>query len=74
MISDWIQERGLYYPRNGTRNFALLESRDFNEPPLKGGLLVADFENTSMVWHRSCALSAGAYRMLANMISYGTAK
>ena len=77
-FKDWIQERGLYYPREWDPQFhALLESRDFNEAPLKGGLLVADYGRghyiyTSMVWYRELRAGVpGAYRMLANMISYG---
>jgi hypothetical protein len=47
---------------------------------LKGGLLVADYGRgkyiyTSMVWYRELRGGVpGAYRMLANMISYGRAK
>jgi hypothetical protein len=75
---NWIQERGLYYPREWDPQFhALLQSNDPNEAPLKGGLLVADFGKghyiyTSMVWYRQLRAGVpGAYRMLANMISYG---
>ena len=80
-FKDWIQERGLYYPRDWDPQFhALLESRDFDEAPLKGGLLVADYGRghyiyTSMVWYRELRAGVpGAYRMLANMISYGQTK
>jgi LmbE family N-acetylglucosaminyl deacetylase len=75
---DWIQERGLYYPREWDPQFhALLQSNDPGEAPLKGGLLVADYGRghyiyTSMVWYRELRGGIpGAYRMLANMISYG---
>jgi LmbE family N-acetylglucosaminyl deacetylase len=78
---DWIQERGLYYPREWDPQFhALLQSNDPGENPLKGGLLVADYGKghyiyTSMVWYRELRGGIpGAYRMLANMISYGRAK
>jgi LmbE family N-acetylglucosaminyl deacetylase len=77
---DWIQERGLYYPREWDPQFhALLQSNDPGENPLKGGLLVADYGKghyiyTSMVWYRELRGGIpGAYRMLANMISYGRA-
>jgi LmbE family N-acetylglucosaminyl deacetylase len=77
-FQDWIQERGLYYPREWDPQFhALLQSNDPGETPLKGGLLVADFGRghyiyTSMVWYRELRAGVpGAYRMLANMISYG---
>ena len=77
-FKDWIQERGLYYPREWDPQFhALLQSNDPGEQPLKGGLLVADYGRghyiyTSMVWYRELRGGIpGAYRMLANMISYG---
>jgi len=74
----WIQERGVYYPKEWDPQFhALLQSNDPGEPPLKSGLLVADYGRghyiyTSMVWYRELRAGVpGAYRMLANMISYG---
>ena len=77
-FKDWIQERGLYYPREWDPQFkALLQSNDPNEQTLKGGLLVADYGKghyiySSMVWYRQLRAGVpGAYRMLANMISYG---
>ncbi len=77
-FKDWIQERGLYYPREWDPQFhALLQSNDPGENPLKGGLLVADYGKghyiyTSMVWYRELRGGIpGAYKMLANMISYG---
>src|SRR3989440_1041707 len=77
-FKDWIQERGLYYPREWDPQFhALLQSNDPGETPLKGGLLVADYGKghyiyTSMVWYRELRGGVpGAYRMLANMLSYG---
>jgi LmbE family N-acetylglucosaminyl deacetylase len=78
-FKDWIQERGLYYPREWDPQFkALLQSNDPGEAPLKGGLLVADYGKghyiyTSMGWYRQLRAGVpGAYRMLANMISYGS--
>jgi LmbE family N-acetylglucosaminyl deacetylase len=77
----WIQERGVYYPKEWDAQFqALLQSNDPGEAPLKGGLLVADYGRghyiyTSMVWYRQLRAGVpGAYRMLANMISYGQEK
>jgi len=77
-FKGWIQERGLYYPKEWDPQFhALLESNDPGEAPLKGGLLLADagrghYIYTSMVWYRQLRAGVpGAYRMLANMISYG---
>ena len=80
-FANWIQERGLYYPKDWDPQFyALLQSNDPGEAPLKGGLLVADYGRghyiyTSMVWYRELRGGVpGAYRMLANMISYGKAE
>ncbi|MDX6499981.1 MAG: hypothetical protein QOG23_3241 [Blastocatellia bacterium] len=80
-FANWIQERGLYYPKEWDPQFhALLQSNDPGEAPLKGGLLVADYGRgryiyTSMVWYRELRAGVpGAYRMLANMISYGRVK
>jgi hypothetical protein len=74
----WIQERGLYYPREwDTRYHALLSTNDPGEKPLTGGLLVADYGRghyiyTSMVWYRQLRAGVpGGYRVFANMISYG---
>ncbi len=75
---DWIQERGLYYPKEWDPHYsALFASSDKQESPLRGGLLVArhgrgNYIYTSMVWYRQLAAGvSGAYRMFANLISYG---
>jgi hypothetical protein len=80
-FANWIQERGLYYPKEWDPQYhALLQSNDPGETPLKGGLLVADYGRghyiyTSMVWYRELRGGIpGAYRMLANMISYAHSK
>ncbi|HEX4900656.1 MAG TPA: hypothetical protein VFV61_08995, partial [Pyrinomonadaceae bacterium] len=77
-FNNWIQERGLYYPKEWDSHYtALFASNDTGEKPLRGGLLVARYGRgryiyTSMVWYRQLAAGVpGAYRMLANMISYG---
>ncbi len=77
-FANWIQERGLYYPKDWDPQYhALLQSNDPGEAPLKGGLLVANYGRghyiySSMVWYRELRGGLpGAYRMLANMISYG---
>jgi LmbE family N-acetylglucosaminyl deacetylase len=77
-FAGWIQERGLYYPKEWDSHYtALLASNDSGEQPLRGGLLVADYGRghyiyTSMVWYRQLRAGVpGAYRMLANMVSYG---
>ena len=77
-FAGWIQERGLYYPKDWDAHYqALFASNDPGEAPLRGGLLAADYGRghyiyTSMVWYRQLRAGVpGAYRMLANMISYG---
>jgi len=76
-FDGWVQERGVYFPKTwGPEYHALLSSNDKGHPELKGGLLVAAvgkgaFIYTSYAWHRQLAAGVpGAYRMLANMISY----
>jgi hypothetical protein len=77
-FQNWIQERGLYYPKEWDSHYsALFSTNDPGEKPLKGGLLVAKYGKgnyiyTSMVWYRQLRAGVpGAYRMFANMISYG---
>jgi LmbE family N-acetylglucosaminyl deacetylase len=77
-FAGWIQERGLYYPQSWDSHYsAPFTTNDPGEQPLRGGLLAADYGRgryiyTSMVWYRQLRAGIpGAYRMLANMISYG---
>jgi LmbE family N-acetylglucosaminyl deacetylase len=77
-FNNWIQERGLYYPKEWDPHYdALFASNDTGEQPLRGGLLVTrhgrgNYIYTSMVWYRQLAAGVpGAYRMFANLISYG---
>lgn len=77
-FANWIQERGLYYPKEWDPHYsALFSTNDPGEAPLNGGLLVAHYGKgnyiyTSMVWYRELRAGVpGAYRMLGNMISYG---
>jgi LmbE family N-acetylglucosaminyl deacetylase len=77
-FEGWIQERGLYYPQTWDKQYsAPLSSHDEGEQPLGGGVLAADYGRgryiyTSMVWYRQLRAGIpGAFRVLANMISYG---
>ena len=77
-FDNWVQERGLYFPREWDSHYtALLSTNDKGEKPLTGGLLVADYGRghyvfTSFVWYRQLrAAIPGGYRVFANMISYG---
>lgn len=78
-FKGWIQERGLYFPKEWDKRYsALLVMNDAGEPALDGGLLAAQYGRghyiyTSIVWYRQLREGVpGAYRMLANMISYGS--
>jgi len=80
-FANWIQERGLYFPKEWDSHYAaLLTTNDKGEPPLKGGLLVAPYGKgnyiyTSMVWYRQLRAGLpGGYRIFANLISYGKSK
>lgn len=77
-FANWIQERGLYFPKEWDSHYAaLLTTNDKGEPPLRGGLLVAPYGKghyiyTSLVWYRQLREGVpGGYRFFANMISYG---
>ncbi len=77
-FNDWIQERGLYYPKSWDPKYTeLFSMSDPGEKPLTGGLLAAAYGKgnyiyTSMVWYRQLRAGVpGGYRMFANMISYG---
>ena len=80
-FANWVQERGLYFPKEWDPHYAaILSTNDPGEPPLKGGLLVAPFGKgnyiyTSYVWYRQLRAGLpGGYRMFANLISYGRRK
>ena len=80
-FADWVQERGLYFPREWDQHYtAILATSDKGEPPLRGGLLVAPYGRgnyiyTSFVWYRQLRAGLpGGYRMFANLISYGRRK
>jgi hypothetical protein len=80
-FQGWIQERGLYFPKEWDKRYsAPLAMSDAGEPALAGGLLAADYGRgryiyTSIVWYRQLRAGLpGAYRVLANMISYGHKK
>jgi LmbE family N-acetylglucosaminyl deacetylase len=77
-FSDWIQERGTYFPNQWDDHFTpILASNDPGESPLKGGLLVADygkghFVYTGLAFFRQLPAGVpGAYRLFANLISLG---
>ena len=80
-FAGWVQERGLYFPREWDPKYtAVLGTSDRGEPMLRGGLLVAPYGRgnyiyTSFVWYRQLRAGLpGGYRFFANMISYGRRK
>jgi LmbE family N-acetylglucosaminyl deacetylase len=80
-FANWIQERGLYFPKEWDPKYAtVLGTHDPGEPLLRGGLLVAPYGRgnyiyTSYVWYRQLRAGLpGGYRMFANLISYGRRK
>jgi len=80
-FANWVQERGLYFPREWDTHYtAVLGTSDKGEPMLRGGLLVAPYGRgnyiyTSYVWYRQLRAGLpGGYRFFANLISYGRRK
>lgn len=80
-FANWVQERGLYFPREWDSKYtAVLGTSDPGEAMLRGGLLVAPYGRgnyiyTSFVWYRQLRAGLpGGYRFFANMISYGRRK
>jgi len=74
----WVQERGLYFPGEYDSKYEeVISINDPNEAPLASGLLAANvgkgtYVYTSLVFYRQLKdLVPGAYRLFANLISYG---
>ncbi|WP_266202640.1 PIG-L family deacetylase [Pontibacter kalidii] len=77
-FEGWVQERGLYFPSEWSKEYtAILSSNDPGEPSRDGGLLVAKYGEGYYVYtgysffRELPAGVAGAYRLFANMISLG---
>ena len=76
-FEGWVQERNLYnFSTMDEKYTGLLESHDAGEPENKGGLVVADIGKGKYIY---CSYSLfrqlpagvpGAYRLLANMLSF----
>ncbi len=76
-FKGWVQERGLYFPGEWSDAYTpLLSSRDTNESPRKGGLLVADYGEgqyiyTGYAFFRQLPAGVpGAYRLFTNLLAY----
>jgi LmbE family N-acetylglucosaminyl deacetylase len=77
-FQDWVQERGLYFAGEITPNYSSLISwKDPGEEPAAGALICADYGKGKFVYtgisffRQLPAGVAGAYRLWANILSYG---
>uniref|UniRef100_UPI00404B9630 PIG-L family deacetylase n=1 Tax=Flavobacterium sp. TaxID=239 RepID=UPI00404B9630 len=77
-FKNWVQEQGLYFPDEWDDAFTpILVSNDTNESPKKGSLLIAEYGKghyiyTGLSFFRELPAGvAGAYRLMANLISVG---
>lgn len=77
-FEGWVQERGLYFPNQWSKEFTpVLSMHDKNESPKEGSLLVAKYGKghyiyTGLSFFREFPEGvAGAYRLFANMLSVG---
>jgi LmbE family N-acetylglucosaminyl deacetylase len=75
-FQGWKQEQGLYYPNDFDKTFTpILSSNDKGETPKNGALLIAPYGKgvyiyTGLSFFRELPEGvAGAYKLLANMIS-----
>jgi LmbE family N-acetylglucosaminyl deacetylase len=76
-FEGWVQERGAYFLSEWDPHFKpLLECNDKGEDPQQGGELIAEYGRgayiyTAYGWYRQLPAGViGAYRLLANMVSY----
>lgn len=77
-FENWVQERGLYFPNEWSKEYqALLSCHDIGETPKDGGLLYAKYGKgtyiyTSYSWFRQLPAGVpGAYRIFVNLLSSG---
>jgi LmbE family N-acetylglucosaminyl deacetylase len=75
-FDGWVQERGLYFPREWDERYhAILSMADTDEEPKAGSLLVASvgdgvYVYASLSFFRQFATGVpGAYRLFANLVS-----
>lgn len=77
-FNGWVQERGLYFAGEWANDYqALLSWNDKGEEPVNGGLIVlqhgkGQFVYTGVSFFRELPNGVvGAYRLFANILSYG---
>ena len=77
-FDGWVQERGLYFPNEWDEKYAaILSWHDVGEDAKEGSLLAAEYGKghfiyTGISFFRELPAGVpGAYRLLANIISYG---
>ena len=77
-FNNWVQERGLYYPKEWDSHYtALLRMNDAGEKPLDGALLYTPYGKghyvyTSLAFFRQLpAGNKGSIRLLMNLLSVG---
>jgi LmbE family N-acetylglucosaminyl deacetylase len=77
-FNGWVQERGLYFMDTWDSNFKpMLSSHDPGEPPLKGGLLRAQYGKGTYIYtgysffRQLPAGVPGAIRLYVNLLSAG---
>ncbi|RNC86470.1 MAG: PIG-L family deacetylase [Winogradskyella sp.] len=77
-FEGWVQERGLYFPNNWSKEFTpLLSANDKGESPKKGSLLIAKYGKGNYIYtglsffREFPAGVSGAYRLFANLLSAG---
>jgi LmbE family N-acetylglucosaminyl deacetylase len=77
-FKGWVQERGLYFPNEWSKEFTpLLASNDKGETSKEGALLVAKYGKGNYIYtglsffREFPAGVSGAYRLFANLLSAG---
>ncbi|WP_420322370.1 PIG-L family deacetylase [Flagellimonas sp.] len=77
-FDGWVQERGLYFPKEWSPEFTpILSMGDEGEPQTEGSLLVAPYGEghyiyTGLSFFRELPAGvSGAYKLFANMLSVG---
>jgi LmbE family N-acetylglucosaminyl deacetylase len=77
-FAGWVQERGLYFAKDWTKDYTpLIAWHDTGEEDKLGGLIVADYGKGKFVYtgislfRQLPAGVPGAYKLFANIVSYG---